>query len=105
MILTSRGAYSTSSSASPRALTPQGVGTNVYTSRKHAIRAPILAPEGFRRRRQEGAVNFFSMFISSPDRRNSMQRRGGVMWRVLGVAVALGALAAVPMHAAGFGIF
>jgi len=27
------------------------------------------------------------------------------MWRVLGAAVALGALAAVPMHAAGFGIF
>ncbi|HYX26771.1 MAG TPA: outer membrane protein transport protein, partial [Thermoanaerobaculia bacterium] len=27
------------------------------------------------------------------------------MWRALGVAVALGALAAVPMHAAGFGIF
>jgi len=34
-----------------------------------------------------------------------MQRRGGVMWRVLGAAVALGALAAVPMHAAGFSIF
>ena len=27
------------------------------------------------------------------------------MWRVLGAAAALGALAAVPMHAAGFGIF
>lgn len=27
------------------------------------------------------------------------------MWRVLGTAAALGALAAVPMHAAGFGIF
>ena len=27
------------------------------------------------------------------------------MWRVLGAAVALGALAVVPMHAAGFGIF
>src|SRR6185312_909967 len=105
MILTSRGAYSTSSSASPRALTPQGVGTNVYASRKHAIRAPISsAPGGFRRERSGfGQTNF--MFMSSPDRRNSMQRRGGVMWRVLGAAAALGALAAAPMHAAGFSIF
>jgi long-chain fatty acid transport protein len=34
-----------------------------------------------------------------------MQRRGGVMWRVLGAAVALGTLAAMPMHGAGFSIF
>ena len=27
------------------------------------------------------------------------------MWRVLGAVMALGALAAVPMYAAGFGIF
>src|SRR4051794_18842815 len=105
MILTSRGAYSSSSSESPRALTPQGVETNVYTSRKHAIRAPISSDsEGFRRRDRGRGQTLF-MFMSSPDRRNSMQRRGGVMWRVLGAAVALGALAVVPVHAAGFGIF
>lgn len=34
-----------------------------------------------------------------------MQRRGGFTWRALGVAAALGALAAGPMHAAGFSIF
>ena len=34
-----------------------------------------------------------------------MERRVGVMGRTLGAAMALGALAAGPMHAAGFGIF
>jgi long-chain fatty acid transport protein len=34
-----------------------------------------------------------------------MQMRGGLTWRALGVAAALGALAAGPIHAAGFSIF
>jgi long-chain fatty acid transport protein len=34
-----------------------------------------------------------------------MQMRGGLTWRALGIAAALGALAAGPVHAAGFSIF
>src|SRR5436305_1815691 len=70
------------------------------TEKRHP--SPISATPEAVRRRGPGSVNHL---MSSSDRRKSMQRRGGVMWRALGVAVALGALTAVPMHAAGFGIF